>query len=98
MGVRPDEGAAPAAPPGFADRVAALVEERRSQIVLGLDPDPSALWPEAVGAGAVGNPAADAPAAEVAQLTAAAVERHCRAAIDAAGPFCVAVKPQVACF
>ena len=27
----------------FADRVAALVEERRSQIVLGLDPDPSAV-------------------------------------------------------
>lgn len=98
MGVRPDEGAAPAAPPGFADRVAALVEERRSQIVLGLDPDPSALWPEAVEAGAVGTAAPAAPAAEVAQLTAAAVERHCRAAIDAAGPSCVAVKPQVACF
>src|SRR6185295_15194941 len=40
----------------FADRPAALVEERRSRVVLGLDPDPAALWPEAVarfaGAGA----------------------------------------------
>jgi orotidine-5'-phosphate decarboxylase len=33
-----------------------------------------------------------------ADLTAAAVELHCRAAIDAAGPACVAVKPQLACF
>jgi orotidine-5'-phosphate decarboxylase len=33
-----------------------------------------------------------------AQLNAAAVELHCRAAIDAAGPSCVAVKPQLACF
>jgi orotidine-5'-phosphate decarboxylase len=32
----------------FADRLAALVESRRSQIVLGLDPDPAALWPAAV--------------------------------------------------
>jgi orotidine-5'-phosphate decarboxylase len=83
--------------PGFADRLAALVEERRSQIVLGLDPDPSALWPVAVEAGSI--PAAEtADPAEVAALTAAAVERHCRAAIDAAGPACVGVKPQVACF
>jgi orotidine-5'-phosphate decarboxylase len=81
---------------GFADRLAALVEQRRSQIVLGLDPDPSALWPVAVGAGAV---PADASGLDgVAELTAAAVVRHCRAAIDAAGPSCVAVKPQVACF
>jgi orotidine-5'-phosphate decarboxylase len=33
-----------------------------------------------------------------AQRTAAAVAEHCRAAIDAAGPACVAVKPQLACF
>ncbi|MEA2411479.1 MAG: orotidine-5-phosphate decarboxylase [Thermoleophilaceae bacterium] len=81
---------------GFADRLAALVEERRSQIVLGLDPDPSALWRDAVGAepaqpGAPGGP-------DAASLTAAAVERHCRMAIDAAGAACVAVKPQLACF
>jgi orotidine-5'-phosphate decarboxylase len=33
-----------------------------------------------------------------AELNAAAVELHCKAAIDAAGPSCVAVKPQLACF
>jgi orotidine-5'-phosphate decarboxylase len=66
----------------FADRLAALVEERRSRVVLGLDPDPGALWPEA------------AEAAE----PAAAVEAHCLAAIAAAGPACVAVKLQLACF
>jgi len=32
------------------------------------------------------------------ELSAAAVEAHCRAAIAAAGPACVAVKLQVACF
>jgi orotidine-5'-phosphate decarboxylase len=78
---------------GFADRLAALVEERRSQIVLGLDPDPSALWPVAVEAGAT-----PADPEEIADLTATAVEKHCRAAIEAAGPHCVGVKPQVACF
>jgi orotidine-5'-phosphate decarboxylase len=59
----------------FADRLAALVDERRSRVVLGLDPDPEALWPGAGG-----------------------VEAHCRAAIEAAGPACVAVKLQLACF
>jgi orotidine-5'-phosphate decarboxylase len=75
----------------FADRLAGLVEARQSQIVLGLDPDPAALWPVAVEAarGLTGAPA---------ELTAAAVERHCRAAIDAVAETCVAVKPQLACF
>jgi len=77
---------------GFADRLAALVEERRSQIVLGLDPDPANLWPEAVA------PAATATGAELAVLTATAVGHHCVRAIEAAGPSCVAVKPQLACF
>ena len=73
----------------FADRLAALVEERRSRVVLGLDPDPAALWPQAVGGDAAEDPA---------QATAAAVARHCRAAIEAGGPSCVAVKLQLACF
>jgi orotidine-5'-phosphate decarboxylase len=34
----------------------------------------------------------------VAAVTAQAVSRHCIAAIDAAGPACVAIKPQLACF
>lgn len=97
MTARPgSEGPAAGAARPFPDRLAALVEERRSQLVLGLDPDPAALWPEAVGSSAP-SPAA-AAGGEAAELTAAAVERHCRAAIAAAGPACVAVKLQLACF
>lgn len=73
---------------GFGDLLAAHVAERESQIVLGLDPDPLALWP----CGTVfrgGSPA---------ERTAAAVLAHCRALIDAAAPACVAVKPQLARF
>jgi orotidine-5'-phosphate decarboxylase len=88
---------------GFPDRVAAAVEARRSQIVLGLDPDPAALWPEAMafkGAGA--EPAwrllADEGALGDAGPVAAAVTLHCRAVIDAAGGACAAVKFQLACF
>jgi orotidine-5'-phosphate decarboxylase len=78
----------------FADRLAALVEERRSRVVLGLDPDPAALWPDAV---ALVGGGSDAP--HLARVrTAEAVTEHCRAAIVAAGPACVAVKPQLACF
>ena len=58
--------------------------------MLGLDPDPSRLWPEAL------EPQlrAESPA----QRAADAVRAHCAALIDAAGPACVAVKPQLACF
>jgi orotidine-5'-phosphate decarboxylase len=77
----PGAGTSPAS--GFGDRLAAAVAERESQIVLGLDPDPSRLWPDAV-AGA--------------REAAAAVLAHCRALIDAAGPACVAAKLQLACF
>lgn len=102
---------------GFPDRLAALVEERRSQIVLGLDPDPAALWPVALEPEDVSEDAPQwhvpipgappdsplEPASEIEHgfaeaLTGTAVSRHCRAAIDAAGPACVAVKPQMACF
>lgn len=72
----------------FADRLAALVEERRSQVCLGLDPDPASL-PDDGG----GDPSPDATVA-----AAAAVASHCRSLIAAAGPACVAVKPQLACF
>jgi orotidine-5'-phosphate decarboxylase len=73
---------------GFGERLAAHVEERESQIVLGLDPDPNALWP-------VAQRASDGSAAERA---ATAVSMHCGALIDAAGGACVAVKPQLARF
>jgi orotidine-5'-phosphate decarboxylase len=96
--------------PGFGDRLAAAVSARESQIVLGIDPDPARLWPdvrEAVGeqrerlaialvdtADAAGAPSPAPASAEAA----AAVLVHCRTLIDAAGPACVAVKPQLACF
>jgi orotidine-5'-phosphate decarboxylase len=59
-------------------------------VILGLDPDPARLWPQAEAAAPTdGSPA---------ERAAAAVAAHCAAAIDAAGPACVAVKPQLACF
>ena len=74
---------------GFADRLEALVAARESQIVLGLDPDPARLWPESLE-----HALGDSPA----RRAAGAVRAHCAAMIDAAGPACVAVKPQLACF
>ena len=67
----------------------ALAAERRSQVCLGLDPDPSALGPDS---------APDADRAGTAERAAAAVTEHCRSLIASAGPACVAVKPQLACF
>lgn len=64
--------------------------ERQSQIVLGIDPDPSALWP-----GIATGSYADASPREAA---ASAMLAHCRALIDAAAPACVAVKLQLARF
>ncbi len=102
---------------GFGDILAARVAERESQIVLGLDPDPEALWPGAHDA-AVTPPAEhlQSPRAEQGPTTqadrsptlrtersptwriAVATRVHCCALIDATGPACVAVKPQLACF
>src|SRR3954469_20297180 len=103
--------------PHFGDRLAAAVSRRESQIVLGIDPDPSRLWPAAVegssearahlattlseaedAAGGVRDIDAPAGAGGGSRLeAAAAVLAHCLALIDAAGPACVAVKPQLAC-
>jgi len=66
------------------------VSERRSQIVLGVDPDPARLWP---GGGPRGGADLEAP-----ELAAAAVLGHCRALIDATAESCVAVKLQLARF
>ncbi len=78
---------------GLGDTLAQRVAERESQVVLGLDPDPQALWPGVHDAarGLRGD-------ASPAWRTAVAVHVHCCAVIDAAGPACVAVKPQLACF
>jgi orotidine-5'-phosphate decarboxylase len=75
----------------FGDTLAARVAARESQIVLGLDPDPAALWP-------VAQAPPSTNSRSPAQRVAVAVTAHCRAAIDAAGPACVAIKPQLACF
>lgn len=78
----------------FGDRVARGVAARESQLVLGLDPDPSRLWPAAAG---VAGTASDSPA-DARECAAGAVAAHCALVLDAAGGSCVAVKLQLACF
>jgi orotidine-5'-phosphate decarboxylase len=81
----------------FGDRLAACVQSRRSQIVLGLDPDPARLWPEALElVGGIGSHPPEP--AGIAERAARAVAAHCRLVLDAAAEQCVAVKAQVACF
>jgi orotidine-5'-phosphate decarboxylase len=77
---------------GFGERLADAVSRRRSQVVLGLDPDPMRLWPRAL------ELASSDPVDSAAQGAARAVAAHCRLVIDATAQHCVAVKPQVACF
>src|SRR6516165_5846716 len=71
----------------FADRLAAAVVERRSQLVVGLDPRLELLPVELRGDAHTGREAA-----------ATAYSRFCRGLIDAARPYVVAVKPQSAFF
>jgi orotidine-5'-phosphate decarboxylase len=73
----------------FADRLAAAVAERRSQVALGLDPDATRLLPDAV---------ASADEGPVAERAGRAVTEHCRRLIEATAPACVAAKLQLACF
>ncbi len=54
---------------------------------MGLDPDPAAL-----------DPGAGGDEGDAAERAGAAVAAHCRELIERAGPACVAVKPQLACF
>src|SRR6266545_6228482 len=71
----------------FADRVAEAVEQKHSQLVVGLDPRLDLLPLELRGDAHVGRPAA-----------AEATARFCCGIIDAVAPYCVAVKPQLAFF
>lgn len=71
----------------FADRLAAAVERKRSQLVVGLDPRIDLLPMELRGEAVLGR----APASE-------AVARFCKGIVDAVAPYAVAVKPQVAFF
>jgi orotidine-5'-phosphate decarboxylase len=103
--------ASPASP--FGDRLAAAVAQRESQVVLGIDPDPAMLWPDAVEGMAESRARLVMALADVERSAgldvgaggrvarleaAAAVLAHCLALIEAAGPACVAAKPQLACF
>jgi len=74
---------------GFGNRLSKAVESRQSQIVLGLDPNPAALWP-VVGQQLSSNPTR----AQVAS----ACRDQCLRLIDAVAENCVAIKPQLACF
>jgi orotidine-5'-phosphate decarboxylase len=78
----------------FGDRLAERVVRRQSQLVLGLDPDPSLLWPRALELVGGVDDASAPPAVRAARAVAA----HCALVIEAVGEHCVAVKPQLACF
>ena len=79
----------------LGDRLADAVQRRRSQLVLGIDPDPMRLWPQALElVGSMPALPGDGPAA----LAARAVAAHGRVLLEAAGEFCVGIKPQLACF
>jgi len=70
------------------------VAQRGSQLVLGVDPDPAALWPAVDRSGREETEELEAAL----QPGARAVLAHCRALIDAAAEACVAVKLQLASF
>ncbi len=74
--------------------MARWVAARKSQLVLGLDPDPERLWPGA--AELLG--AAECRPDDSRECAALAVAAHCGLVIEAVAEECVAVKPQVACF
>jgi orotidine-5'-phosphate decarboxylase len=80
----------PVTNPGFGDRLAEAVARRESQVLLGLDPDPKRLLPEAI------EYVRDE--AELAGAVAGAVWIHCHALLNAVAPACVGVKLQLACF
>jgi orotidine-5'-phosphate decarboxylase len=71
----------------FGDRVAAAVEAKRSQLLVGLDPRPE-LLPVELRAGAHAGRAAAADACI----------RFCTGVIDAVSPYVVGAKPQLAFF
>jgi orotidine-5'-phosphate decarboxylase len=73
--------------PNFADRLGEVVERKRSQLVVGLDPRLDVLPMELRGEAVLGRAAA-----------ASAVARFCKGIVDAVGPYVVAVKPQSAFF
>ncbi len=81
----------------FGDRLADRVAARESQLVLGLDPDPARLWPDAIRLADAEN-GAPSRSPSPGLRAARAVAAHCALAIEAVAEQCVAVKLQVACF
>ena len=75
----------------FGDLLSEAVESSRSQILLGLDPDPSNLWPEAEASG-------DSASGSPEEKAAIAVAEHCRRVIEATAASCFGVKLQLASF
>ena len=71
----------------FADRLAVAVAERRSQLLVGLDPQLDLLPVELRGDAHLGREAA-----------AEACARFCRGLVDAVAPYVVGIKPQLAFF
>jgi orotidine-5'-phosphate decarboxylase len=71
----------------FADRLAAAVARKRSQLVVGLDPQPALLPVELRGEVNLGRAGA-----------ASACARFCCGVIDAVAPYVVGAKPQLAFF
>ncbi|TMD50767.1 MAG: orotidine-5'-phosphate decarboxylase [Chloroflexi bacterium] len=82
--LRAEEGVATAR---FGDRLAEAVERKRSQLVVGLDPQPDLLPVELRGDSHLGR-----------EHVAEACSRFCRGLVDAVAPYVVAVKPQLAFF
>jgi len=73
----------------FADRLWAAAEAKRSQVVVGLDPDLALMPPEIVAAAARSHGRTPAGAAE-------AIAQFNEAVLDAVAGLAVAVKPQIA--
>jgi orotidine-5'-phosphate decarboxylase len=71
----------------FADRLAAAVERKRSQLLAGLDPRPEQLPVELRGEAPLGL-----------EQAAEACRRFCCGVIDAVAPYVVGIKPQLAFF
>ncbi len=79
---------------GFGERLASHVSARASQLIVGLDPDPTALWPRAHELVERNLDSVQEPAGRAAFAVAA----HCELVIEAVAEYAVAVKLQVACF
>lgn len=80
----------------FGDRLAGRVDDRASQLVVGLDPDPMKLWPRAYELAESQGPAKAQSSPSARAAFAMAV--HCVLVIEAIAEHAVAVKLQVACF